>query len=457
MILIHTAPLRIASALLATLLLVFSASALAQTKTGASDAVPQLIVCLDSTNASAESWRGAAAERGFGISFFTPAEDPQVATNALRTLCANLRRARHVERMRFVLVGPGSATIAALRDALRYDIAALVTWGGDVSMSALNTSPYQAAIQLPAADLQEVFASIEEWRANQLPKAEAAGRADRVLDRFHECAARADLDGYFSLLSSDAVFLGTDASERWERDAFRTWAAPHFRHESAWIFLPLERHIALEPGEQLASFDEILGSESYGLCRGSGVLRLVDGNWQIVQYNLAFLIPNEAAKDVVAVVRKGARAESKPGASTPTTIYFVRHAEKAKTGGADPDLSPEGIARAGRLAEMLQSVPFDALISTQYKRTQNTLTPLAEKLGIERRTMRAEDEAGLVAELLGPLNGRTVLVCGHSNTVPSMIAALGVAHPPAIQDSDYTNLFCVVIDSSGARLQHLHF
>ena len=127
---------------------------------------------------------------------------------------------------------------------------------------------------------------------------------NHVLDNFHDAAAVADIDRYFGHLTAHAVFLGTDAWERWPRDEFRAYAAPHFLGESAWAYTPRERSIVLNDGGDTAWFDETVANEKYGTLRGSGVLQLGgDGVWRIAQYNLGFTIPNEIAGDVVEMIK----------------------------------------------------------------------------------------------------------------------------------------------------------
>ena len=111
---------------------------------------------------------------------------------------------------------------------------------------------------------------------------------------------------YFALLAEDAVFLGT-ATERWPKAAFG-YAHPHFAAGRGWRFDPGTRQIALSADGRVAWFDELLASESYGECRGSGVLERLDGRWLIRQYHLTIPIPNALAGEVVARIRAHAAA-----------------------------------------------------------------------------------------------------------------------------------------------------
>jgi ketosteroid isomerase-like protein len=143
-------------------------------------------------------------------------------------------------------------------------------------------------------------------RADPPPDSAAAA----ALDAFHAAAARADEAAYIELLAENAVFLGTDASERWDKTAFRAFAHPYFSQGKGWTFVPRDRHLERSRDGNLMWFDEKLGSESYGECRGTGVLeRQSDGRWKITQYNLTIPIPNDLAKEFVARIRAAGTAK----------------------------------------------------------------------------------------------------------------------------------------------------
>jgi hypothetical protein len=129
---------------------------------------------------------------------------------------------------------------------------------------------------------------------------------NHVLDAWHKAAADANESLYFGYAAPDFVFLGTDASERWDLASFRAFAHPYFAAGKAWTFVPHDRHVNFSPDRSVAWFDEKLDSASYGECRGSGVVRLVHGEWKIAQYNLTIPIPNALAKAVVQMIRAGA-------------------------------------------------------------------------------------------------------------------------------------------------------
>ena len=112
-----------------------------------------------------------------------------------------------------------------------------------------------------------------------------------TLDCLHERASRADLDGYLELFAEDAVFMGTDRSERWPMEFFRPYVAKRFEGGAGWTYRTAERNVTMGPDCKTAWFDELLHHDA-GEARGSGVLVLDGGIWKIAQYNLCFPIPN---------------------------------------------------------------------------------------------------------------------------------------------------------------------
>jgi ketosteroid isomerase-like protein len=122
-----------------------------------------------------------------------------------------------------------------------------------------------------------------------------------ALDDFHDAAAHADEERYFAHFASDGVFLGTDATERWDVQAFRAYAHPYFARGHGWSFHGVRRRIAVR-GE-LAWFEEDLETKNLGAARGSGVLAFHDGRWLVEQYVLSITVPNDkmaAVKELLA-------------------------------------------------------------------------------------------------------------------------------------------------------------
>ena len=134
-----------------------------------------------------------------------------------------------------------------------------------------------------------------------------------------------------------------------------------------------------------------------------------------------------------------------------TTMIFVRHAEKALIPVDDPGLSPEGQRRAEELARQLVDADvvagIDAIYSTDTRRTIETARPVADALGLEiRRYENQEDDEPVVDAMVRDNKGRIILVVGHSDTLPVMIAALGASKKvPPIAEMEYDNLYLISI------------
>ena len=122
-------------------------------------------------------------------------------------------------------------------------------------------------------------------------------RVSAVLDSWHAAAAAAQEEKYFAFFTADAVFLGTDATERWTRDEFRRYAHPHFAKGKAWSFKAVSRHVSFSADGAVAWFDEALDTPNLGPSRGSGVLVRENDQWRIAQYNLSVPIPNDLMDD----------------------------------------------------------------------------------------------------------------------------------------------------------------
>ena len=111
----------------------------------------------------------------------------------------------------------------------------------------------------------------------------------------------------------------------------------------------------------------------------------------------------------------------------PHSVILVRHAEKAPSETKDPDLAPEGRARALRLATLLGKTAPARLVATEYKRTQQTLAPLAERLQVALEIRGAAQAKDLLRELRDAPPGSTTVVATHANVLPLMVRELGGA------------------------------
>jgi hypothetical protein len=120
-----------------------------------------------------------------------------------------------------------------------------------------------------------------------------------VLDDFHLAAAAGNWQKYFSLMSDDGVFLGSDVSERWPKAEFQNYASS----SSGWTYVAQIRNIDFTPDGNTAWFDEVLLSANYGTSRGTGVLIKTDSGWKISQYHLVFPIPNALADKITDEIK----------------------------------------------------------------------------------------------------------------------------------------------------------
>lgn len=133
-----------------------------------------------------------------------------------------------------------------------------------------------------------------------------------------------------------------------------------------------------------------------------------------------------------------------------TTIIFVRHAEKAVDGTDDPSLNEAGQRRADELARQMSDADViqgvDAVYATAYKRSQETVVPLSDALDVPITTYDADDTETVLDDILRDHKGKVVLVVGHSDTLPELIANLGASkRVPPIAEDEYDNLYVVAI------------
>lgn len=120
----------------------------------------------------------------------------------------------------------------------------------------------------------------------------------KILDDLNTYAANADFQEYFELFADESNFIGTDATENWQKKEFMIWAKPFFDKKKTWNFKSIQRNITILKGGKIAYFDELLDTQMK-ICRGSGVLEKIKGKWKIKQYVLSMTIPNEVTNKVV--------------------------------------------------------------------------------------------------------------------------------------------------------------
>jgi 2,3-bisphosphoglycerate-dependent phosphoglycerate mutase len=151
-------------------------------------------------------------------------------------------------------------------------------------------------------------------------------------------------------------------------------------------------------------------------------------------------------------------------AAAQQTVIFVRHAERADGGAgasnsmtgapADPSLSEAGAARATRLAALLADAGIKGIYTSEFKRTQETARPLAAKLGLAIEVVPSKDAAGLAAKVKAAHARATVLVIGHSNTIPDLIRAFG-GPEVKIADDEYSGIY--ILTPSAATLTLIRY
>jgi broad specificity phosphatase PhoE len=138
-------------------------------------------------------------------------------------------------------------------------------------------------------------------------------------------------------------------------------------------------------------------------------------------------------------------------ANAAPVVFIVRHAEKASTGGKDPDLSVEGQKRAAALAQILKDSQITSVFVTEFKGAQETAAPTARAAHVSPAVIPANDIGALV-EKLRALNGNA-LVVGHGNTIPDLLKALGIATSVSIPEDDYTEIFVVLFGDAPQLLR----
>jgi ketosteroid isomerase-like protein len=124
-----------------------------------------------------------------------------------------------------------------------------------------------------------------------------------MLDSFNIAAAKADYKAYFNFYTDDAIFTGTDATERWDKKQFMVWAKPFFDRGKAWSFTSLDRNIYFDKTGNLAWFDELLNTQMK-ICRGSGVVVKEGTAWKVKQYILSTTVPNDKLDSVIGMKTK---------------------------------------------------------------------------------------------------------------------------------------------------------
>ncbi|MCA1854918.1 nuclear transport factor 2 family protein [Massilia oculi] len=131
-----------------------------------------------------------------------------------------------------------------------------------------------------------------------------ASQVNAFVDAWHDDAAHARM-AYFDKIAPDGVYIGTDRTELWQRDAFKAWARKYFERKSAWNFKATRRNVYASADKSLIWFDELLDTPNMGPCMASGVIRKTATGFEIVHYQLSMAVPNELAGQVTKLIATG--------------------------------------------------------------------------------------------------------------------------------------------------------
>jgi ketosteroid isomerase-like protein len=129
----------------------------------------------------------------------------------------------------------------------------------------------------------------------------AVNDVNQFINAWHMAASNADATTFFESMAEDAVYIGTDATERWTKSEFVTFAKPYFDRGKAWDFKPRDRDIHVTSDGQSVWFSELLDTWM-GVCRGSGVLVKTGKGWKLQQYHLSVTVPNAIIKEFITLV-----------------------------------------------------------------------------------------------------------------------------------------------------------
>ena len=132
-------------------------------------------------------------------------------------------------------------------------------------------------------------------------KGQATDDVNQFIDAWHLAAARADAATFFGSMADDAIYIGTDATERWTKSEFVSFARPYFDKGKAWDFKPRDRDVHVTSDKQNVWFSELLDTWM-GVCRGSGVLVRTPQGWKLQQYHLSVTVPNAIIRDFITLV-----------------------------------------------------------------------------------------------------------------------------------------------------------
>jgi hypothetical protein len=133
---------------------------------------------------------------------------------------------------------------------------------------------------------------------------------NQLIDAWHKAAADANATVFFGSMAAQSIYIGTDASERWNKEQFMSFAKPYFDRGKAWDFKPYDRDLHVTSDGKYAWFSELL-TTWMGTCRGSGILQKTKDGWKIEQYHLSVTVPNDIIRDFISLVDRYQQKQGK--------------------------------------------------------------------------------------------------------------------------------------------------
>ena len=143
----------------------------------------------------------------------------------------------------------------------------------------------------------------KESSLSETEKSQLISEVDQLLTDWHQAASEANYQNYFGTMDSLSVFIGTDATENWDKAAFANFSKPYFDKGKAWSFSAIDRNIYSNNEGSILWFDELLDTWM-GLCRGSGVVENTNGRLNIKHYVLSVTVPNDDIQRLINIKRE---------------------------------------------------------------------------------------------------------------------------------------------------------
>ncbi len=163
----------------------------------------------------------------------------------------------------------------------------------------MKTSSYLALLLI----IFTLGCSSESNHQNSVDKKSIENSISDKLDQWHNDAAETNFEAYFSTFSDSGIYIGTDASEIWSLEEFKSFSKPYFDNGKAWSFKAIDRNLYTSNNSEVIWFDELLDTWM-GKCRGSGVFQIDNGTWKLEHYVLSLTVPNAKMDSVISVIKE---------------------------------------------------------------------------------------------------------------------------------------------------------